>query len=265
MRRPVTYQVKLDVFEGPIDLLLQLITRQRVQIYDVSLASITHEYLEVVSAMDSVDLELATGFLLVAATLMELKSSRLLPSSSGEGSEVELLEERDLLLSRLIECSTFREAGAWIATKLEEGAAYHGRSVALEPRFLDVAPDLLQKVTTAKLARTAVRALAVKEPPLLDTSHVAPIRVSVREAIEEVGDRLRAAGELSFDELCAGSDDKMTLIVRFLALLELFKSGAVVLQQVRIFGQILARWTGEVDVELALGEADEYSMDRGGQ
>jgi segregation and condensation protein A len=260
----VTYQVRLDVFEGPIDLLLHLITRQRVEIYDVSLSSITTEYLKVVAAMETVDLELTTGFLLVAATLLELKSNRLLPSPAGDGSDLELLEERDLLLGRLIECSTFREAGAWIAAALEEGAAYHGREVTLEARFLDVSPDLLQKVTPSKLAQVAERALAAKPVPVLDTSHLTPIRVSVRDAIAEVGERLRRDGKLSFEELCEGSKDKMTVIVRFLALLELLKSGAVSLEQAQRFGDIHATWTGEVDVESALVEADEYSLEAGG-
>jgi segregation and condensation protein A len=260
----MAYQVKLDVFEGPIDLLLHLITRQRVEIYDVSLSSITSEYLKVVAAMQTVDLELTTGFLLVAATLLELKSNRLLPSRVGEGSDLELLEERDLLLARLIECSTFREAGAWIAAALEEGAAYHGREVSLEPQFLAVSPDLLQKVTPAKLAQAAAKALAVKPVPVLDTSHLTPIRVSVRDAIEEVGERLQRDGRLSFEDLCEGSDDRMVVIVRFLALLELLKSGAVSLEQAQRFGDIQATWTGEVDVEIAVGEADEYSLDPGG-
>jgi segregation and condensation protein A len=259
----VPYQVKLDVFEGPIDLLLHLITRQRVEIYDVSLATITGEYLQLVSGLETVDLELATGFLLVAATLLELKSTRLLPSSSGEGSDLELLEERDLLLSRLIECATFRDAGAWLASKLEEGAAFHGRSVPLESQFLDVAPDLLERVTAAKLGATAGRALAVRPTPQLDTSHLTPIRVSVRDAIAEVSDSLASAGEMSFDDLCAGSDDRMEVIVRFLALLELLKSGAILLDQAHLFGEIIARWTGEVDAGTAIGEADEYNMDQG--
>ncbi|MEA2509507.1 MAG: segregation and condensation protein [Actinomycetota bacterium] len=260
----MAYQVKLDVFEGPIDLLLHLITRQRVEIYDVSLSTITNEYLNAVAGMETLDLELTTGFLLVAATLLELKSNRLLPSPVGEGSDLELLEERDLLLARLIECSTFREAGAWIAAALEEGAAYHGREVALEAQFLDVSPDLLQKVTPARLARAAGRALATKPVPVLDTSHLTPIRVSVRDAIAEVGDRLQRAGTLSFEDLCEGSDDRMSVIVRFLALLELLKSGAVSLEQAQRFGDIHATWTGEVDVESAVVEADEYSLDARG-
>ncbi|MEA2507577.1 MAG: segregation and condensation protein [Actinomycetota bacterium] len=259
----MAYQVKLDIFEGPIDLLLHLITRQRVEIYDVSLATITGEYLQVVSGMESVDLELATGFLLVAATLLELKSTRLLPAGPTEGSDVELLEERDLLLARLIECSTFREAGTWLASKLEEGAAFHGRSVPLEPQFLEVAPDLLERVTASKLGVTAGRVLALKPVPQLDTSHLTPIRVSVRDAIAEVSGRLASAGEMSFDELCAGSEQRMDVIVRFLALLELLKSGAVLLEQARLFGDIMARWTGEIDAEKVIRQADEYSMDQG--
>jgi segregation and condensation protein A len=261
----VTYQVKLDVFEGPIDLLLHLITRQRVEIYDVSLATITSEYLRVVSEMETLDLEVATGFLLVAATLLELKSSRLLPAREGDGGELELLEERDLLLGRLIECSTFREAGAWIAAAFEEGAAFHGRDVALETRFLDVSPDLLRNVTAEKLALAAGRALSVRPVPQLDTSHLTPIRVSVRDAIEEVGDRLKVEGRMSFEELCAGNDARMEVIVRFLALLELLKAGAVLLEQAHRFGDIVAVWTGDVDVDLAIVEVDEYSMDAGGE
>jgi segregation and condensation protein A len=259
----MAYQVKLDVFEGPIDLLLHLISRQRVEIYDVSLATITTEYLHAVTEMETLDLELTTGFLLVAATLLELKSTRLLPSPAGEGSDLELLEERDLLLARLIECSTFRDAGAWIAAALEEGAAWHGRAVALEDRFIDLTPDLLHKVTATKLGQVAGRLLGAVPIPVLDTSHLAPIRVSVRDAIAEVGERLKFAGELSFEDLNRSTDDKMTVIVRFLALLELLKSGAVVLDQASRFGDIRATWTGEVEVESAIGEADEYSLELG--
>jgi segregation and condensation protein A len=261
----MAYQVKLDVFEGPIDLLLQLITRQRVEIYDVSLASITQEYLQVVGEMESIDLEIATGFLLVAATLLELKSIRLLPAAAGEGVDLELLEERDLLLSRLIECSTFREAGAWISAAFEKGADLHPRTVTLEPQFLDLAPDLLHSVSSAKLAKAAARALEVKPVPQLDTSHLTPIRVSVRDAISEVSDRLQSSGRMSFEEICSGTDDKMAVIVRFLALLELVKSGAILLEQAHRFGTILAQWTGEIAPDVIKENIDEYSLDQGGE
>src|ERR687893_994101 len=130
----MAYEVKLEVFEGPIDLLLHLITRQRVDIYDVSLSQITEEYLAALSGLDAADLETATGFLVVAATLLELKSARLLPGRRGDEAEAALLEERDLLLARLVECSTFREAGMWISQALASGEGFHGRSVSLEPQ-----------------------------------------------------------------------------------------------------------------------------------
>src|SRR3990170_8750914 len=110
----MAYEVKLEVFEGPIDLLLHLITRQRVDIYDVSISTIPDEYLKAVEQMTQLDLEIATGFLVVAATLLELKSARLLPSRRMDEAEAQLLEERDLLLARLVECTTFREAGVWV-------------------------------------------------------------------------------------------------------------------------------------------------------
>ncbi|MDQ4026294.1 MAG: segregation/condensation protein A, partial [Actinomycetota bacterium] len=133
----MAYEVKLEVFEGPIDLLLHLITRQRVDIYDVSLSQITEEYLAALEGLDAADhgsaeggvaysLETAPGFLVVAATLLELKSARLLPGRTGDEDADGLVEERDLLLARLVECATFREAGAWLARGLEAGAAFHG-------------------------------------------------------------------------------------------------------------------------------------------
>ncbi len=141
----MAYEVKLEVFEGPIDLLLHLITRQRVDIYEVSISTITEEYLEAVGSIEDLDLESATGFLVVAATLLELKSARLLPARSLDDADGQLLEERDMLLARLVELSTLREAGAWIAVGLEKGAVYMARTAGLEPQFVGLAPDLLDE------------------------------------------------------------------------------------------------------------------------
>ncbi len=258
----MAYEVKLEVFEGPIDLLLHLITRQRVDIYDVSLAQITEEYLAALSGLDQADLETATGFLVVAATLLELKSARLLPGRTGDEDETHLLEERDLLLARLVECSTFREAGAWLARGLEAGAAAHGRSAGLEERFVDIAPKIVLKTTPERLGALAAAALAPKPQPEVDVSHVAPIRATVRDAILEVAALLRgreaAAG---FRELCSGATERIDVVVRFLALLELFKAGAVDLVQVDRFGDIRARWTGDAEADEVLAEADEYVID----
>lgn len=258
----MAYEVKLEVFEGPIDLLLHLITRQRVDIYDVSLAQITEEYLAAIAGLDHTDLETATGFLVVAATLLELKSARLLPGRSGDDEETHLLEERDLLLARLVECSTFREAGAFLARGLEAGAASHGRAVGLEERFADLAPKVVLKTTPDRLGALAWAALAPKPQPEVDVSHVAPIKASVADAILEVAALLRGRDDAAgFRELCSGAAERIDVVVRFLALLELFKAGAVDLVQVDRFGDIRARWTGDAEADEVLAEADEYVID----
>jgi segregation and condensation protein A len=260
----VAYEVRLDVFEGPIELLLHLITRQRVDIYDVSLATITDEYLKAVVAMENLDLEGATGFLVVAATLLELKSARLLPSAGG-GEGESLLEERDLLLARLVECATYREAGAWLAAELARGHDFHGRAVTLEEPFVEVAPDLLANTTLDHLGRAAGALLAPRPAPVLDVSHVAPLTASVADAIMEVAARLKVDSRVSFEELCGRSTERIEVVVRFLALLELFKAGAIDLQQTDRFGTITASWTGEAEVDDVLEEAEEYTIDAGGQ
>jgi segregation and condensation protein A len=261
----VTYEVRLDIFEGPIDLLLQLITRQRLDIYDVSLADITEEYLAAVATLDGLDLETATGFLVVAATLLELKSARLLPSGQlGEGGAA-LLEERDLLLARLVECATYREAGAWIAAGLRRGEDFHGRAVTLEPRFLEIAPDLLANTSLEHVARAAGLLLAPRPVVELDVSHVAPT-ASVADAIVEVAARLKESSRVSFEELCGRPRPRMEVVVRFLALLELFKAGAIELEQATRFGDITAAWTGDAEADDVVRAAEEYAVvERGGE
>lgn len=257
----VSYEVKLDVYEGPIDLLLHLITRQRVDIYDVSLATITEEFLAAVDALDVGDLENATGFLIVAATLLDLKSARLLPGRDADVDDA-LLEERDLLLARLVECATFREAGTWINAGLAEGSAFHGRMAGLEPHLVGLAPDLLAGVGPDRLVATAADMLAPRSEPSLDMSHVAPIRASVRDAISELAGRLIHTDVVSFADLCSAAE-RIQVVVRFLALLELYKAGAVELDQVDRFGDIQARWTGEVALEEVIADADEYAVTEG--
>jgi segregation and condensation protein A len=256
----MAYEVKLDVFEGPIDLLLHLITKQRVDIYEVSLATITDEYIGAIRARPDLDLESATGFLVVAATLLELKSARLLPRTAMEDPDGDLLEERDLLLSRLVECSTFREAGQWLWRGLEAGSSFHPRTAGLEPRFLDLAPDLLAGLDLGRLAATAGLMLAPRPEPLLDTSHVAPVVVSVRETILQLCETLKYGSSLTFEQICADAPGRIHVVVRFLALLELFKAGAIELDQADRFGSIRASWTGEVEAAEVVMDADEYAI-----
>jgi segregation and condensation protein A len=252
----MAYEVKLDVFAGPIDLLLQLITRQRVDIYDISIATITDEYLRAVGSLERMDLESATGFLVVAATLLELKSARLLPGRSADADD-NLLEERDLLLARLVECATYRDAGRHIQAQLEAGADLHGR-VALEEPYASLGPDLLARLTLDHLVAAAADALVQPPPVVLDTSHVAPIQASVRDAIVEVAVRLESRSTAPFTELCRPGLNRIEVVVRFLAILELFKAGAIDIAQADRFGDIVASWTGEIDVAEVLADADEY-------
>ncbi|MDP9068086.1 MAG: segregation/condensation protein A [Actinomycetota bacterium] len=261
----MVHEVKTEVFEGPIDLLLQLITRQRVDIYEVSLAAITEEYLRVLDDLEGFDLEQATGFLVIAATLLELKSARLLPQANRDETDPRLLEERDLLLAKLVELSTFREAGAWLSSQLTAGEGFIGRTAALEPHLLDLVPDPLQGLTGSHLARAAARALAPGPPAEeLDTSHVAAVRESVRDAIAELALGLGERGRASFRSLCGHGRTRIEVVVRFLALLELFKAGAIDLQQADRFGDITASWTGEMDVQTIVEGAEEYMLEAGG-
>lgn len=258
------HEVKTEVFEGPIDLLLQLITRQRVDIYEVSLAAITEEYLRVIEHLDDLDLDQATGFLVVAATLLELKSARLLPQASADDADPQLLEERDRLLAKLVELSTFREAGAYLSSELTAGEAFIGRAVALEPHLMDLVPDPLDGLTGEHLARAAARALAPKPVVELDTSHVTPVRESVRDAIGELAARLHSDGTTTFRALCGPGRTRIEVVVRFLALLELFKAGAIDLVQGDRFGEITALWTNDIDPSSVMEEADEYTLEPGG-
>jgi segregation and condensation protein A len=257
----VTHEVRLEVFEGPIDLLLHLITRQRVDIYDVSISTITDEYLKVLKAMGDLDLETATSFLVVAATLLELKSIRLLPAPySDDEFEARLLEERDLLLARLVECATFRDAGSWIQVGLEKGAGFHPREVPLEAQFRELVPDVTLKVTLADITRAAMRSLVPKPIPQLDMSHVQPIKASVRDALIEMISLLQSGTPVSFESLCSGAAQRIDVVVRFLGLLELFKAGAVELSQHDRFGDIQAHWTGEAEMSDILADVEEYSV-----
>jgi segregation and condensation protein A len=255
----MAHSVRLEVFEGPIDLLLHLITRQRVDIYEVPLAAIARDYLAAIGEMEDLDLEAATGFLVIAATLLELKSTRLLPGPAADPEDARLLEERDALLARLVECATYREAGTWVAGRLEAGDRLWPRLVGLEPQFVGLAPDGLARTSLTDIARAGARVMAPRPSPEIDTSHVAEVVASVRAAIVELAAQLRDGGVSTFRELCESAGSRVEVVARFLALLELYKGGAVDLEQSERFGDIQACWIGEVEVDAVLQEAEEYS------
>lgn len=247
--RAVPYEVSTPVFEGPFDLLLHLITRQQVDLYEVSLRAIVDAYLAHLEGMGDLDLEVATEFLLIAATLVELKSRRLLPDTSdGElDEELALWEERDLLLARLLECKTFKEAARALERLAFAADLSRPRVAGMEERFLSLVPDVLAGVTPNHLRTACLRALAPKPPPPhVDLSHVTQITASVRDTVDELLTTLPATGPTTFRRLTAGIGERILVIVHFLALLELYKDGLVELDQPTVFGELRVTWVGPV-------------------
>lgn len=247
--RPVPYEVSTPVFEGPFDLLLHLITSQQVELYEVSLSAIVDAYLAHLGAMERLDLDVATEFLLIAATLIELKTSRLLPDARDAELDEELArwEERDLLLARLVECKTFKDAARALDALAGSAERSRPRVAGMEERFLSLVPDVLAGVSPDDLRSALLRALAPKPPPpRVDLGHVAMIKASVRDAVEELSTALPATGPTTFRRLTAGIEERIEVIVRFLALLELYKDGLVELDQASSFGELRVTWTGPV-------------------
>jgi segregation and condensation protein A len=256
----VGYEVQTPVFEGPFDLLLHLILRDQVDLYEVSLNEIVDAFITELDRMEDLDLEVATEFLLIAATLVELKARRLLPGDPDPELDDELgrWEERDLLLARLLECKTFKDA----ARAFEALATTAGRSVprrsGLEDQFVGLVPDLLEGVTAADLAAAMVRTSLPRPVAVVDTSHLHMVRASVSEAVVELADELPRVGRIGFRELTAQLVERLEVVVRFLALLELFKQGLVELAQPLAHGDILIVWTGTRAGSADLDLVDTY-------
>jgi len=242
----VSYEVETQVFNGPFDLLLHLILAEEVELYEISLSTIIDAYLVELDKMEQLDLNVATEFLLIAATLVELKARRLLPDddSFDLDDELALFEERDLLLSRLVECKTFKDAAGILRQLHDAGGRTYPRVAGVEERFLGLAPDLLEGIDVNDLHAACMRALTPKPEPLLDLYHVSAVTASVSDAVRELVDELPSAGRVNFRSLTSGLVDRIEVVVRFLAILELFKQGMVDIAQVRAFGDIELEWIG---------------------
>jgi segregation and condensation protein A len=204
------------------------------------------EYVATIEGMQALDLSVATEFLLTAAVLLELKARRLLPGTSGEDGEEELAlwEERDLLLARLLECKTFKDASLALCRLMDAADQSVPRRAGLEERFLGLAPDLLEGVTAGRLRDALTNLLAPKPVPRVNTDHVAPIRASVADTLEELVARLPIEGRTTFRRLTSGLVEPLEVIVYFLALLELCKRGAVDLEQADKLGELRVSWLG---------------------
>jgi segregation and condensation protein A len=257
---PSGFQVTLTNFSGPFDLLLQLIGKHKLDVTEVALHKVTNEFIAYIGALgDDWDLDEASEFLVVAATLLDLKAARLLPAAVVEDEEdLALLEARDLLFARLLQYKAFKEAAAHLAGLVETGARRWPRSVTLEPRYAQALPDLVLNIGPARLAALAAKAMAPKRPPVVSIDHVHLVRVSVREHAAALRDRLIQVRLASFRTLCSDCSSTLEVVARFLALLELYREGLVAFEQVEALGELTVRWTGPDD---PVGEltVDEYA------
>ncbi len=255
------YEVTTPVFEGPFDLLLHLILREQVELYDISLTKVVDAYLVELDKLERCNLDVATEFLLIAATLIELKTRRLLPGDDDLDldDELSLWSERDLLLTRLVECKTFKDAAIALHRLSDDASRSYPRVAGPDERFLELTPDLLAGVTPDDLRRAFLRAVTPKPQAHIDLTHVAPIRASVADAVTELLEELPYVGTISFRALTGDLVERLDVVVRFLAVLELFKQGFVDLDQPRTFGDIQIVWLGRDRSELEeLAGVDAY-------
>jgi segregation and condensation protein A len=240
------FTVKLANFEGPFDLLLQLISRHKMDVTEVALSKVTDEFMAHIRAMGpDWDLDQTTEFLVVAATLLDLKAARLLPAAEVEDeADLALLEARDLLFARLLQYRAYKRIAEIFSERLDAEARRYPRTVGLEPHHAELLPEVVISIGAEGFARLAVKAMQPKPRPQVYVDHIHAPLVSVREQAGIVVARLRELGEASFRELVRDTDDTLTVVARFLALLELYREKAVALEQETALGELLVRWTG---------------------
>jgi segregation and condensation protein A len=254
------FTVRLANFTGPFDLLLQLIGKHKLDVTEVALHQVTDEFIAYIRAMgDDWDLDEASEFLLIAATLLDLKAARLLPAAEVEDEEdLALLEARDLLFARLLQYKAFKEAASHIAGLEAVGSRRYPRAVSLEDRYAQALPDLVLGIGPQRLLKIAIRVMTPKPVPVVSVAHIHEVRVSVREHAAILRDRLRRMGTATFGLLCADCETTLEVVARFLALLELYREGLVGFTQVQALGELTVRWTGPADGGAEL-EIDEYA------
>ncbi|MDX3799397.1 segregation/condensation protein A [Streptomyces sp. AK04-3B] len=240
------FKVRLANFEGPFDLLLQLISKHKLDVTEVALSKVTDEFMAHIRAMGpDWDLDQTTEFLVVAATLLDLKAARLLPAAEVEDeADLALLEARDLLFARLLQYRAYKQIADIFTHRLESEGRRYPRTVGLEPHHAELLPEVVISIGAEGFARLAVKAMQPRAKPQVYVDHIHAPLVSVQEQAGIVVARLRELGEASFGALVADTDDTLTVVARFLALLELYREKAVALDQETALGELLVRWTG---------------------
>lgn len=239
----MSYTVKTDVFEGPFDLLLYLVSRQKVDVNSISVADVADQYVAHIDKMADLDLDVASDFLLVAATLLEIKAASLLPREDAYfGDELDDMspeEARDILVARLLAYKQFKSAAAELAARMESEARMHPRQAGLEPEFLGLMPDYLEGLTLHSLALTCAELLHRREVFLLEAEHVAAMPISLETRAELVRRKLERSGTVRFSELIEGDSSPEVVVVTLLAVLELYKRGRADVAQDALFGDIV--------------------------
>ncbi|MFC9509285.1 segregation and condensation protein A [Streptomyces sp. NPDC057002] len=240
------FKVRLANFEGPFDLLLQLISRHKLDVTEVALSKVTDEFMAYIRALGpDWDLDETTEFLVVAATLLDLKAARLLPAAEVEDEgDLALLEARDLLFARLLQYRAYKRIADIFSGRLDDEARRYPRTVGLEPQHAELLPEVVISIGAEGFAKLAVKAMQPKPRPQVYVDHIHAPLVSVQEQAQLVVARLREFGEVSFRALIEDTDDTLTVVARFLALLELYREKAVELEQEAALGELLVRWTG---------------------
>ena len=253
------FEVHLDNFEGPFDLLLGLIAKHKLDITEVSLHKVTDEFIAFIRSYGREwDLDQASYFLLVAATLLDLKAARLLPSGEVEDEEdLALLEARDLLFARLLQYRAYKEVAAVFSGRIARESRRFARTVPMEPRFAGLLPEVLLGLGPAEFARLAARTLAPKPAPMVSVEHIYAPQASVREQATLLVERLRRVERATFRSLTADCAGTFEVVARFLAVLELYREQAVSLEQLEPLGELYITWTGAEEGEVVVG--DDYS------
>jgi len=256
------FNVRLTEFEGPFDLLLTLIGKHKLEVTELALHQVTDDFLAYIRNQGvEWDLDEASGFLVVAATLLDLKAARLLPSGEVEDDEdIARLEARDLLFARLLQYRAYKEAAAWLKDRYALQGHTFPRSVSMEPAFASMLPEVLLSISPEGFAQLAAKALTPKVAPVVAVSHVHASAVSVREQAAVLVDRLRRLRSASFRSLVADAQTTLVVVARFLAVLELYRDGQVAVEQAAPLSELFVRWTGseegDVDVDPEFDEED---------
>jgi segregation and condensation protein A len=256
------FRVRLDNFEGPFDLLLNLISRRQLDVTEVALSQVTDEFISYLAGMPTWDLGKATEFLVVAATLLDLKTARLLPAAEVEDEEdLALLEARDLLFARLLQYRAYKLAAAYLNELDHKQSQRFGRSVELEGQFAALLPEVLIGVDPHRFAAIAAAAMVPKPVPVVMTDHVHTVQVSVREHTAVLRDRLRRVGSATFRSLVSDCALTLEVVARFLGLLDLYRDGLVSFDQAAPLAELRVRWTGPMDDEAPAGQGTSAGQD----